>query len=213
MSRHTKIVATLGPASSDLHTLERMAHAGVDVVRMNFSHGKTEEHIARADAIRDASARTGRPIGILADLQGPRSASASSRTAASPSPATRPSCSMRAASWATFSASASTTRTAQGRQGGDVLLLDDGRVKLTVQRVLGHEIHTIVKVGGELSNNKGINRQGGGLTAPALTAKDMDDIRTAALSGGLRRGVLPQERGRHVHGAPAHARGRQRSAA
>ena len=72
MSRHTKIVATLGPASSDLHTLERMAHAGVDVVRMNFSHGKAEEHIARADAIRDASARTGRPIGILADLQGPK---------------------------------------------------------------------------------------------------------------------------------------------
>ncbi len=66
---------------------------------------------------------------------------------------------------------------------GDVLLLDDGRLKLTVQRVVGHEIHTTVKVGGELSNNKGINRQGGGLTAPALTAKDMDDIRTAALIG------------------------------
>jgi pyruvate kinase len=95
---------------------------------------------------------------------------------------------------------------------GDVLLLDDGRLKLTVQRVLGHEIHTLVKVGGELSNNKGINRQGGGLTAPALTAKDMDDIRTAALIGVDFVAVsFPQERGRHVHGAPAAARRRQRA--
>nr|MBP7641340.1 pyruvate kinase [Thauera sp.] len=72
MSRHTKIVATLGPASSDLLTLERMVHAGLDVVRMNFSHGKPEDHVARAETIRDASARAGRPIGILADLQGPK---------------------------------------------------------------------------------------------------------------------------------------------
>ncbi|WP_415259468.1 pyruvate kinase, partial [Thauera phenylacetica] len=72
MSRHTKIVATLGPASSDLLTLERMVHAGLDVVRMNFSHGKPEDHVARAETIRDASARAGRPVGILADLQGPK---------------------------------------------------------------------------------------------------------------------------------------------
>ena len=184
MSRHTKIVATLGPASSDLHTLERMAHAGVDVVRMNFSHGKAEEHIARADAIRDASARTGRPIGILADLQGPKIRIGKFEN-----------------SRITLTRDAPFVLDARCELGniqrvgldykdlpkdvkvGDVLLLDDGRVKLTVQRVLGHEIHTVVKVGGELSNNKGINRQGGGLTAPALTAKDMDDIRTAALIG------------------------------
>ena len=66
--RATKIVATLGPSSTDAHVLERMVHAGIDVVRMNFSHGKAEDHIARANAIREASARAGRPVGILADL-------------------------------------------------------------------------------------------------------------------------------------------------
>ena len=184
MSRHTKIVATLGPASSDLHTLERMVHAGVDVVRMNFSHGKAEDHVARAETIRDAAARAGRPVGILADLQGPK---------------------IRVGKFedgrVTLTRDAAFILDARCELGnaqrvgldykdlpkdvkvGDVLLLDDGRLKLTVQRVLGHEIHTVVKVGGELSNNKGINRQGGGLTAPALTAKDMDDIRTAALIG------------------------------
>nr|HPR08353.1 pyruvate kinase [Denitromonas sp.] len=72
MSRHTKIVATLGPASSDPAVLEAMVHAGVDVVRMNFSHGTAEDHIARANAIREVSVRTRRPVGILADLQGPK---------------------------------------------------------------------------------------------------------------------------------------------
>ncbi|MEZ7896155.1 MAG: pyruvate kinase, partial [Thauera sp.] len=72
MTRQTKIVATLGPASSDPQILARMVQAGVDVVRMNFSHGKAEDHIARAKAIRKAAANAGRPIGILADLQGPK---------------------------------------------------------------------------------------------------------------------------------------------
>ncbi len=93
---------------------------------------------------------------------------------------------------------------------GDILLLDDGRLKLEVTGVRGHEIHTRVIVGGELSNNKGINRQGGGLTAPALTGKDMDDIKTAAEHRRrLRRRLLPEERRRHVHGAPVVARRRQ----
>lgn len=184
MSRHTKIVATLGPSSTDAHVLERMVHAGIDVVRMNFSHGKAEDHIARANAIREASARAGRPVGILADLQGPK---------------------IRVGKFEngriTLSRDQSFILDARCELGngqrvgldykdlpkdvkpGDVLLLDDGRLKLQVERVLGHEIHTRVRVGGELSNNKGINRQGGGLTAPALTAKDMDDIKTAAQIG------------------------------
>ena len=184
MSRHTKIVATLGPASSDLLTLERMVHAGLDVVRMNFSHGKPEDHVARAETIRDASARAGRPIGILADLQGPKIRVGKFEEGR-----------VTLTRDAPFILDARCELGNAQRVGldykdlpkdvkpGDVLLLDDGRLKLTVQRVLGHEIHTTVKVGGELSNNKGINRQGGGLTAPALTAKDMDDIRTAALIG------------------------------
>ncbi|WP_345794543.1 pyruvate kinase [Thauera sp. JM12B12] len=184
MSRHTKIVATLGPASSDTQVLQRMVQAGVDVVRMNFSHGKAEDHIARADGIREASALAGRPVGILADLQGPKIRVG--RFAEGRITLTRDQA---------FILDARCDLGNSERVGldykdlpkdvkpGDVLLLDDGRLKLTVQRVLGHEIHTTVKVGGELSNNKGINRQGGGLTAPALTAKDMDDIRTAAQIG------------------------------
>ena len=184
MSRHTKIVATLGPASSDPQVLERMVHAGVDVVRMNFSHGKAEDHIARANAIREASALVGRPVGILADLQGPKiriGKFADGRITLERD--------------AAFILDARCEMVNAQRVGldykdlpkdvkpGDVLQLDDGRLKLTVQKVIGHEIHTAVKIGGELSNNKGINRQGGGLTAPALTAKDMDDIKTAAQIG------------------------------
>ncbi len=184
MSRHTKIVATLGPASSDPQVLERMIRAGVDVVRLNFSHGKPEDHVARATAVREAAARVGRPVGILADLQGPKirvGKFADGRIALDKG--------------ARFVLDAACELGDGERVGldykdlpkdvksGDVLLLDDGRIVLDVTRVLGSEIHTTVRHGGELSNNKGINRQGGGLSAPALTAKDMDDIRTAATIG------------------------------
>ncbi len=184
MSRHTKIVATLGPASSDPQVLEAMIRAGVDIVRLNFSHGKPEDHVARAKLLREIAARVGRPVGILADLQGPK---------------------IRVGKFAEgkiqleagdrFILDAQCEMGSQERVGldykdlprdvfaGNVLLLDDGRIVLDIERVARHEIHTIVRHGGELSNNKGINRQGGGLSAPALTAKDMDDIRTAAMIG------------------------------
>ena len=184
MSRHTKIVATLGPASSSPEVLERMVRAGIDVVRMNFSHGTSEDHQARATSIREIAARLGRTVGILGDLQGPK---------------------IRVGKFADgkitlvegekFILDAACPLGDQERVGldykdlpkdvrtGDILLLDDGRLKLEVGMVRGHEIYTKVLVGGVLSNNKGINRQGGGLTAPALTAKDMEDIRTAALIG------------------------------
>ena len=184
MPRHTKIVATLGPASTELSVLERMVHAGVDVVRMNFSHGAAADHAGRAETIREASARAGRPVGILADLQGPKIRIGKFEAGR-----------INLERDATFILDARCEIGDQTRVGldykdlpkdvraGDVLLLDDGRLKLDVTRVLGHEIHCRVRVGGELSNNKGINRQGGGLTAPALTAKDMDDIKTAASIG------------------------------
>lgn len=184
MQRHTKIVATLGPASSSPEVLEKMVRAGVDVVRMNFSHGKPEDHIARAETIRSAARRVGHPVGILADLQGPKIRVGKFEQS--------PICLEAGAS---FILDAHCTLGNQQRVGldykelpkdvksGDILLLDDGRLKLEVQFVRSHEIHTKVLVGGELSNNKGINRQGGGLTAPALTAKDMDDIKTAAMIG------------------------------
>ena len=184
MSRHTKIVATLGPASSDASVLERLVQSGVDVVRLNFSHGTADDHIARARQVREVSQLVGRPVGILADMQGPKIRVGKFEEGK-----------ITLQKDAAFILDAQCALGNAHRVGldykdlprdvkpGDVLLLDDGRLKLSVERVLGHEIHTKVKVGGELSNNKGINRQGGGLTAPALTAKDMEDIKTAALIG------------------------------
>ncbi|MBE2257836.1 MAG: pyruvate kinase [Candidatus Accumulibacter sp.] len=181
MPRDTKIVATLGPESSEADVLERMIQAGVDVVRLNFSHGKPQDHIARAQLVREVAARVGRPVGILADLQGPkiRIGKFADRR-------------IRLEKGQDFILDAKCELGDAERVGldykdlprdvsaGSVLLLDDGRIVLDVQRVLGSEIFTVVRHGGDLSDNKGINRQGGGLSAPALTAKDMDDIRTAA---------------------------------
>jgi pyruvate kinase len=179
--RATKIVATLGPASSSPEMLEAMIRAGVNLVRLNFSHGTAQDHIDRATLVRDAAHRAGREVGIMADLQGPK---------------------IRVGKFADGKVMLVTgekfvldaSRTEPGDlsgvgldykelprdvKAGDTLLLNDGLIVLTVDKVAGPAVHTTVKVGGELSNNKGINKQGGGLTAPALTAKDMDDIKTA----------------------------------
>ena len=181
MLRHTKIVATLGPASSTPEVLDRMVLAGIDVVRMNFSHGTADDHRARAEGIRAAAARHGRTVGILGDLQGPKIRVGKFEAGK-----------ITLVPGEKFILDAQCPLGNQERVGldykdlpkdvvnGDILLLDDGRLKLEVTAVRGHEIHTHVIVGGDLSNNKGINRQGGGLTAPALTGKDMDDIKTAA---------------------------------
>ena len=181
MPRATKIVATLGPASSSPEVLERLLRAGVDVVRLNFSHGTAQDHIDRATLVREIAAKLGQPVALMADLQGPK---------------------IRVGKFAqgkvtlvngeAFVLDAS--RSEPGDQAavgldykelprdvrpGDTLLLNDGLIVLTVASVRDEQVHTIVKVGGVLSNNKGINKQGGGLTAPALTAKDMEDIKTA----------------------------------
>ncbi|WP_412478900.1 pyruvate kinase [Azonexus sp. IMCC34839] len=184
MSRHTKIVATLGPASSSPEVLEKLVAAGIDVVRMNFSHGTADDHKARAEGIRAAAAKLGRTVGILGDLQGPKIRVGKFESGK-----------ITLHDGDSFILDAGCAMGNQERvgldykelpkdvQSGDILLLDDGRLKLEVMIVRGQEIHTRVLVGGDLSNNKGINRQGGGLTAPALTAKDMDDIKTAAQIG------------------------------
>ncbi|NMM07690.1 pyruvate kinase [Polaromonas sp.] len=179
--RATKIVATLGPASSDPVMLEKLIHAGVNVMRLNFSHGTAQDHVALAQLVREVSQRAGREVAIMADLQGPK---------------------IRVGKFAEgkvllhagekFVLDASRTEPGDVKgvgldykelprdvRAGDVLLLNDGLIVLTVDAVRGEEVHTSVKLGGVLSNNKGINKQGGGLTAPALTAKDMEDIRTA----------------------------------
>ncbi len=179
--RATKIVATLGPASSEPAVLERMIAAGVNVVRLNFSHGTAQDHIARAKLVRETAQRAGREVAIMADLQGPK---------------------IRVGKFAEgkvqledgtkFVLDASRTEPGdlngvgldykelpRDVKAGDTLLLNDGLIVLTVDGVKGDQVRTTVRQGGELSNNKGINKQGGGLTAPALTAKDMEDIRTA----------------------------------
>ncbi len=180
MQRSTKIVATLGPASSDREVLHRMIAAGVDVVRMNFSHGSADDHLARAERVREVARELERTVGIMCDLQGPKIRIGKFEGGR-----------IQLENGARFILDAACTLGNQERVGldypelpndvraGDILLLDDGRITMTVERVVGSEIHTITRHGGELSNNKGINRQGGGLTAPALTAKDMEDIRTA----------------------------------
>ncbi|MSQ49356.1 MAG: pyruvate kinase [Betaproteobacteria bacterium] len=181
MLRSTKIVATLGPASSDPVVLERMIRAGVDVVRLNFSHGTVDDHLARAALVKEIARKTGRTVAIMCDLQGPKIRVGKFKDSK-----------ITLAKGQKFILDASCDLGDNERVGldykelprdvdaGTVLLLDDGKIVLEVAEVRGEEVYTTVRHGGVLSNNKGINRQGGGLTAPALTPKDIDDIRTAA---------------------------------
>ena len=182
MSRNTKIVATLGPACSDPAVLQRMLAAGVDVVRLNFSHGRASDHVERAQMVRECAKRLGREVAVMADLQGPKiriGKFADGKVRLEPGQ--------------TFILDAECEEGDATRVGldykelpqdvaaGAVLLLDDGLIRLNVESVDGPRIVTRVVLGGTLSNNKGINRMGGGLTAPALTSKDMDDVKTAAM--------------------------------
>lgn len=178
--RATKIVATIGPASDAPELLERLIGAGADVLRLNFSHGAATQHIARAQRIREAARTVGREVAIMADLQGPKIRIGRFEGGKA-----------QLASGAAFILDAACELGDAGRVGldypdlprdvrtGDLLLLNDGLIQLDVTKVQGSQIHTRVRIGGVLSDNKGVNRQGGGLSAPALTAKDMEDIKTA----------------------------------
>jgi pyruvate kinase len=181
MSRATKIVATLGPASSSPEVLEQMFRAGVDMVRLNFSHGTAQDHIARAKLVREVAQRAGKEVAIMADLQGPKV-----RVGKFEGGLTMLVPGQKFILDAAASALGNNERVGldykdlpRDVKAGDMLLLNDGLLRLIVDAVRGDEVHTTVMFGGELSNNKGINKAGGGLTAPALTAKDMEDIKTA----------------------------------
>ena len=179
--RATKIVATLGPASSAPGLLEQMIRAGVNVVRLNFSHGKADDHVERARLVREAGERAGREVAIMADLQGPKirvGKFADGKVLLQPG-ASFVLDAARAEPGDVHGVGLDYKELPRDLRPGDTLLLNDGLIVLTVEAVRGEAVHTTVKVGGELSNNKGINKQGGGLTAPALTAKDMEDIKTA----------------------------------
>ena len=179
--RRTKIVATIGPASSSIQVLEKMIQAGVDVVRINFSHGSKEEHIEYAELTRSLARSTGMTVGLLADLQGPKIRIGKFEDGK-----------IMLKTGDAFVLDAECSLGNQELVGidykelpndveiGATLMLDDGRIVLDVSRVKGHQIYCTVEQGGMLSNNKGINRKGGGLSSGALTNKDMEDIKTAA---------------------------------
>jgi pyruvate kinase len=182
MLRRTKIVSTLGPATDEPGVLEKLILAGVNVVRLNFSHGSPEEHKRRCDMTRELAAKHGRYVAVLGDLQGPKIRVA--RFAQGP-------IKLNVGDKFVLDADLGRDEGNQHQVGidykelprdvapGDLLLLDDGRVVLKVDAVEGNKVFCTTTVAGKLSNNKGINRQGGGLTAPALTDKDMADIKTA----------------------------------
>ena len=183
MLRRTKIVATLGPASDDEKTLRRMIKAGLDVARLNFSHGEPDDHRRRAQMLRSAAAACGREVGIMGDLQGPK---------------------IRIRRFKDHSVELvdgeqffldSTLGLMDGDatgvgvaldtlhedvSAGDILLLNDGLITLEIERIEGTRIHTRVVNGGILSDHKGINLKGGGLSAAALTDVDKENIKIAA---------------------------------
>lgn len=183
MLRRTKILATLGPATDSPKVIDKLIEAGLDVVRINFSHGTVEEHTRRVEMVRERAEAHGREIGVLVDLQGPKIRIEKFKDGK-----------IELAEGDTFilDGALGTNDGNQERVGiaykalpddvkrGDTLLLDDGRIVFWVEDVHGQEVHCRVVHGGALSDRKGINLQGGGLSAPALTEKDRADIITAA---------------------------------
>ena len=183
MLRRTKIVTTLGPATDRDNNLEKIILAGANMVRMNFSHGSAEDHIKRAEDVRAIAKKHNKHVAILGDLQGPKI-----RVSKFTDGKIQLNLGDKFCLDATFDKTAGNNdcvsidypELASDVFPGDILLLDDGRVQLKVIEIDGQQIHTEVTVAGPLSNNKGINKQGGGLSAEALTDKDKADIITAA---------------------------------
>jgi pyruvate kinase len=183
MRRRTKIVATLGPASDDEKTLREMIKAGLDVARLNFSHGEQADHRRRAAAFRAAAAHLRRDVGLMGDLQGPKIRIKRFEQG-----------SVHLDEGDAFFLDSTLGLMDGNKHGvgvaldtlhedvskGDILLLNDGMITLTVDRVEGTRIHTTVVNSGILSDHKGINRKGGGLSASALTDIDRANIKLAA---------------------------------
>jgi len=186
MLRRTKIVATLGPATDELDVLIDMCRAGLDVARVNFSHGAVEDHLRRIELLRTASARAGRYVAILGDLAGPKIRIESFVDGAVQLVEGQPfvlDTALDKRAGTIDSVGVAYKELTADVFAGDTLLLNDGLIVLEVTEVEGTRIHTRVVAGGELSNRKGLNRKGGGISAPALTDKDREDIRFAAAQG------------------------------
>ncbi|HEY5822258.1 MAG TPA: pyruvate kinase [Propionibacteriaceae bacterium] len=182
--RRAKIVCTLGPASSALERLEELVAAGMDVARLNMSHGEYADHEANLHNVREASRKVGRPVGVLADLQGPKirlGRFANGKEILEPG--------------ATFAitiddvpgTAARCSTTYKGLPGdvspGDAILIDDGRIGLEAVEVTETDVICKVVVAGPVSNNKGINLPGVAVSVPAMSDKDCDDLRWALRNG------------------------------
>jgi pyruvate kinase len=187
MLRRTKILATLGPATDKPGVLEGLFEAGIDVVRMNFSHGSAEDHINRAERVRELSRKTGRRVGILGDLQGPKiriERFKDTKVILNESQDFALDINIGKLDGDETQVGISYEPLPREVKPGSRLLLDDGRIVLDVVNVEPNlRINCKVVVGGYLSNNKGINLLGGGLSAAALTEKDKEDIKTIAKIG------------------------------
>lgn len=183
MLRRTKIIATIGPASDQPEVLQQLIMAGVNLVRINMSHGVAARHSEVINNVRKIAEELKLEVGILIDLQGPKIRIARFKNGA-----------INLATGAKFILDAALgdndgdencvgidyKNLPRDLHSGDRLLLDDGRIIMDVESINGTAIHCIVRIGGKLSNNKGLNRQGGGLSAKALTDKDRLDIKFAA---------------------------------
>jgi pyruvate kinase len=213
--RRTKIVATLGPATDAPGMLEKVIAEGVNVARLNLSHGTADDHRARANAVREAAARVGVEVGILADLQGPKirvEKFADGPVQLEPGDSFTLDCRADAPDGDATRVGVSYLGLPQDVSPGDILLFDDGLVAMRVESLDGAEIHCTVTVGGKLSNRKGLNRQGGGLTVDALSDKDRNDIKLAAEIGAdflavsfVRSAADMHEARRLLHEAGGHA--------
>ncbi len=210
--RRTKIVATLGPATDDPAVLARMISEGLDVARINASHGTQADHLRRLEQVRAAARAAERSVGVLMDLGGPKIRIEGFRagpirleegqpfdldTALGPKAGT------------STEVGVAYQNLPRDVSAGDVLLLNDGQIVLDVDAVEGTRIKTRVRVGGELSDRKGVNRQGGGISAPALSEKDSDDIRFASAQG-IDYVAVSFARDAARHRARAHADARSR---
>jgi pyruvate kinase len=184
--RRTKIVATLGPATDKSEVLEALIQAGADVLRVNFSHGLADEQRERVATVRRIAKKVGRNVAIMGDLQGPKIRIES--FAAGPVTLNNGQefvldIDMDPDAGDAKAVGVAYRRLVEDVKKGDFLLLDDGQIVLEVGAVDAKRVHCVVREGGPLADHKGLNKQGGGLSAPALTTKDRSDIRLAAELG------------------------------
>jgi pyruvate kinase len=179
LRKRTKVVATIGPASERPETIEAMMAAGMNIVRLNMSHGDHADHLRRLELVRRLSRQHERPIAVLADLQGPKIRTGRLRGGGPVE--LRPGAAITITVAACPEGDAERVGTtyaglAKDVHAGSVLLVDDGRIRLAVESVSGDDIRCSVVVGGLLRNNKGINLPGTAVSAPSLSDKDKGDL-------------------------------------